>query len=291
MKNTHLAGIIPVANLKSEFELNTPEILLPISSDFTAIQKSVFECALAGCNTIWIVANDDLAPIVKQVVGDWTYDPVYYNRMSKFKSEQRKEIPIYYVPIHPKDRARRDSYGWSVLYGIHSAWRVAYNISHWLIPEKYFISFPMSVYDFHTLREHRPAISSKERNFYLSYENQTVQDGLPLPFTMTGEDFKKCRREINKKTTKEFLHPGPNEQYPSERLPLEERWSARHFSLKEIFGEVDREEAFNANLDWYSDISTWGGYCNFLGSTNSIETPQKALTTPHQHVMIPYTED
>lgn len=102
MKNTHLAGIIPVANLKSEFELKTPEILLPISSDFTAIQKSVFECALAGCNTIWIVANDDLAPIVKQVVGDWTYDPVYYNRMSKFKSEQRKEIPIYYVPIHQK---------------------------------------------------------------------------------------------------------------------------------------------------------------------------------------------
>ena len=60
----HTAGIIPVANLKSEFELKTPEILLPISSDFTAIQKSVFECALAGCNTIWIVANDDLAPMV-----------------------------------------------------------------------------------------------------------------------------------------------------------------------------------------------------------------------------------
>jgi hypothetical protein len=44
--------------------------------------------------------------------------------LAKFSSEQRKEIPIYYIPIHPKDRDRRDSYGWSVLYGAYSAWRV-----------------------------------------------------------------------------------------------------------------------------------------------------------------------
>ena len=72
----HLAGIIPVANLKTDFELATPSVLLPINVGFTAIQKSVFECAMAGCQTIWVVANDDLAPIVKKVIGEWVYDPV-----------------------------------------------------------------------------------------------------------------------------------------------------------------------------------------------------------------------
>ncbi len=66
----HLAGIIPVANLKTDFDIDTPEILLPVNVGFTAIQKSVFECAMAGCETIWIVANDDLAPIVRKVVGE-----------------------------------------------------------------------------------------------------------------------------------------------------------------------------------------------------------------------------
>ena len=95
----HLAGIIPVANLKTSFDLKTPEVILPVEQGFTAVQKSVFECAMAGCNTIWIVANDDLAPVVRKIVGEWTYDPVYYQKPSAFSSEQRKEIPIYYIPI------------------------------------------------------------------------------------------------------------------------------------------------------------------------------------------------
>ena len=89
MSKLHLAGIIPIAGLNTEFEIATPEVLLPISADFVAVQKSVFECAMAGCSTIWIVANDDLAPIVKAVVGEWTYDPVYFERMSAFSSEHQ----------------------------------------------------------------------------------------------------------------------------------------------------------------------------------------------------------
>ena len=141
MSRLHLAGIVPVANLKCDFDLPIPDILLPVSRGFTAIQKAVFECSMAGCNTIWIVANDDLAPVIRQTVGEWVYDPVYYRRPSARSSEERREIPIYYVPIHPKDRDRRDSYAWSILYGIHSAWRVSYAISRWVVPEKYYVSF------------------------------------------------------------------------------------------------------------------------------------------------------
>jgi UTP-glucose-1-phosphate uridylyltransferase len=77
MKHTHVAGIIPVAGLKTDFELDTPPILLPVEAGFTAIQKSVYECALAGCQTIWIVANSDLAPIVRKRIGEWVYDPAF----------------------------------------------------------------------------------------------------------------------------------------------------------------------------------------------------------------------
>ena len=78
--HVHTAGIIPIANLKCDYEFAYPDVLMPIEDSFTAIQKSVYECAMAGCNTIWIVANNDLAPIVRKVIGDWVYDPVYYER-------------------------------------------------------------------------------------------------------------------------------------------------------------------------------------------------------------------
>tara|TARA_R100000008_G_scaffold19975_3_gene10337 strand:+ start:21793 stop:22533 length:741 start_codon:yes stop_codon:yes gene_type:complete len=246
---------------------------------------------MAGCNTIWIVANDDLAPIIRKVIGEWIYDPVYYRRPSKFSSEERKEIPIYYVPIHPKDRDRRDSYGWSVLYGIYSAWRTAYKVSHWIVPEKYFVSFPFGVYDIYSIREHRRNISDRQNNLFFSYEGKTVKDNLPLPFTMTGEDFKLCRRAVNKKTTKEYLPPSPDQQYPSQKLPLHQRWSARQFDFVDIFGQVSDEKCEKVDLSWFSDISSWAGYRDFFASDNTIERPEKDLTTPRAHVKLPYTKE
>lgn len=291
MSRLHLAGIIPVANLITDFGISTPEVLLPVAPSFSAIQKSVYECAMAGCNTIWIVANDDLAPIVREVVGDWTCDPVYYRRPSKFSSEQRKEVPIYYVPIHPKDRERRDSYGWSVLYGIHSAWKVAYTLSRWIVPDKYYISFPLAAFDIGEVRQHRRTIGSADTNFFFSSGGNTVKNNNPISFTMTGEDFKLCRRAVNKKTTREYLPPSEGRQYPDQKLPREERWSARYFNLADVFGEVNEENATTVELPWFYDISSWSGYRNFLTSDNIINVPEEGLTKPHIHVKLPYTKE
>ena len=286
----HLAGIIPVANLKTDFDLKTPEILLPINAGFTAIQKSVFECAMAGCNTIWIVANDDLAPVVRKIIGEWVYDPVYFKTGASFSSEHRKEIPIYYIPIHPKDRERRDSYGWSILYGAYSAWKVAFKISQWITPDKYYVSFPLSTYDVYGIRKHRQAINHRENNFFLTHNGKTVKNNKPLAFTFTGEDFKQCRRSVNKKTTREYLPPSPGQQYPTKKMPLHERWSARQFDFQTIFKKVSEKNATKIDLDWYHDISSWSGYRNFLASDFSIDKPPDYLTKPHQHVKIPYIE-
>tara|TARA_B100000287_G_scaffold404371_1_gene426996 strand:- start:270 stop:1148 length:879 start_codon:yes stop_codon:yes gene_type:complete len=288
MKRSHLAGIIPVANLKSDFQLATPEILLPVNRDFSAIQKSVFECAMAGCNTIWIVANDDLAPVVRTSVGEWVYDPVYYRRPTRHSSEERREIPIYYVPIHPKDRERRDSYGWSILFGIYSAWHTAHKISKWITPEKYYISFPMAMHDIYKIREHREKIKDPKKNFFLTFGGLSVKNNLPLSFTMSGEDFKRCRRTVNSLTTREYMAPDPGEVYPSQKLPIEERWSARHFDLSTVLSEVSEDAAQMVEADWFYDISHWKGYKQLLSSEKQIETPEEGLTKARKHVKLSY---
>jgi len=289
----HLSGIIPIANYETDLKVSFPELLLPANDGFSLIQKSVYECAAAGCNTIWIVANDDLAPIIRKTVGDWVYDPVYYKRdmESKFYSQLRKEVPIYYVGIKPKDQKRRDSYGWSILEGIHASYMTSLKISKWLTPEKYFISFPFGVFDIYFIRQHRKLIREKQKNLFFKYNGQSVVDNQYLPFTMTGEDFKLCRRAVNQKTTREYLPPSPPQKYPSHKLPLHQRWSARHFTLSEIYEPLGENPHTSVDLEWYHDVSTWSGYVKYISSNNLIEKPLEDLTRARQHVTIPYTSE
>lgn len=244
---------------------------------------------MAGCNTIWIVANDDMIPLIRNIVGEWIYDPVYYKRnFSKFYSEQRKEVPIYYVPIHPKDRDRRDSYGWSIIHGIHSAWRTSYRLSRWITPEKYYISFPLGLFNIEEVRKHRKEVRHREKNMFFSFNNKTVKDDLPVSFTMTGEDFKLCRRHINKKTTREYLPPSPGQQYPTEKLPLDQRWSARHFPLSQVFQPLMSNPA-SANkiaVDWFYDAHSWEKYVSYIASDNIIARPFEAFVKPRIHTKI-----
>ena len=285
----HVAGIIPIANIITDHDNAMPAVLAPVDNGFCALQKSVYECAMAGCHTIWIVANDDMIPLVRRIVGEWIYDPVYYKRnFSKFYSEQRKEVPIYYVPIHPKDRDRRDSYGWSIIHGIHSAWRTSYRLSKWLTPEKYYISFPMGLFDVEQVRKFRKEIKHPEKALFFSFENKTVKDNLPLSFTMTGEDFKLCRRHINQETTREYLPPSPGQQYPTERLPLNQRWSARQFPLSQVFSPLmnSPKNVTKNEVDWFYDTHTWDQYICYLGSDHCIERPFEAFVKPRTHSRI-----
>ena len=107
---------------------------------------------------------------------------------------------------------------------------------------------------------------------------------------MSGTDFQLCRRDVNSKTTREYLPPSEGEQYPSKKLPLAERWSARHFELQEVIEKVETTEAETKEVEWFYDISNWSGYCEFLSQNNLLKTPPKHLTKPHEHVKIPYKE-
>ena len=276
MSSYHLAGIVPVAGEPLDFNFDWGDAMMPIAPNYVAIERAVYECAWAGCETIWIVCNDDTKPLIRHRLGEYVQDPVWIGRrLDVFPSESRKPIPIYYVPVKAKDVGKRDCLAWSILHGAMTAFQISSKLSKWVIPQRNYVAFPWGVYDPSILREHRKIISS-DQGFLLQHEGKTIRDGEYLGFTFDKDDFVNLRRVIREGTglyNSEVLEHG---LFPREKLPKEERWSARFFSLDKVFNCVIIDYKKVITLPWYYNIDAWDKYCAYLGSPES-----KQVKRPH----------
>jgi hypothetical protein len=272
----HLAGIIPVAGQSLDFNQLWPDCLMPIAPDFTLIEAAVAECAWAGCNTIWIVCNDDIAPAVKKKIGDWVGDPVWaYRKFDPYPDDSKRQIPVYYVPVHPKDRDKRDCLAWSVLHGSLTAFKISDELSKWVIPNKYYVSFPYGYFPAWQLREHRKIISSSQ-NVYLSFDGKCVKDNSYMSFTFGKDEFIEFRKVIRSGTGR--WKPGVDyKEYDA--LPIEERWSARFFEIEQVFASFDTNQAHEIEVENFYNIGSWNEYKRFMAENidNDIKRPTKTI--------------
>lgn len=273
--NTHIAGIVPMAGQDLNFNFDWHDSLMPLAPGYLALERSVIECAHAGCDTIWLVCNDDASPLVRHRIGEMVEDPVWAKRNSKIASQYKRKIPIFYVPVHPKDRERRDCLSWSVLHGALTCFKISSGISKWVVPKKYYISFPYGVYDPELVRAHRKDILG-DKNLFFSFQGQSVRDGLYTSFTMDKNDFLEYRRVIRQEGTGIYENPEPG-RLPHTKLPKADRYSARNFTLDKVFGRAKLELSNVIDLPWYYSIDGWDKYCEFLSSGQKIEKPKGIL--------------
>ena len=69
MSKLNMPAIVPVAGMNTEFGMEWDASLIPVGPNYTAIEATVYECLHAGCTSIWIVANDDVAPLLRHRLG------------------------------------------------------------------------------------------------------------------------------------------------------------------------------------------------------------------------------
>ena len=285
----HLAGIVPIAGQPLEFNFQWHDSLMPIAPNWTMVEQAVYECAMAGCETIWIVCHDDMQPLVKNRIGYQYQDPVYYRRtMDRFPDANRKAIPIYYIPIHPNDRDKRDCLGWSVIYGALVAFQISSKLSRWAAPSKYFASFPYGISSAEFLRPHRQQISSHVNTLF-TYEGNSVRDGEYINFTFGPEEWLEFRRVVRKEGTGRYSsYIAEGDYFPKQSLPVEKRYSARYFPLDKIFSVIKLDSVREIELPLYYRVDTWDGYRNFLGSEDSkdFSRPEEGLVRYKNYSLI-----
>jgi len=278
----HLAGIIPVHKNDFSFDFEWPDCLMPVASRLTAIERSIMECAWAGCETIWITCNDDISPLIRHRVGELVQDPVWLRNMDTFPSMTRKPIPIYYVPIHPKHRDKVDCYAWGIIHTALTIFKITIKMSKWLVPRRYYVSFPYSVYDPKVVREHRLDISN-QKGFCLSHNGKTIRDGEMLGFTFDKEDFLNYRRVIRKEGVGMYKSPTDG-GFPRETHPVGQRYTARFFPLEKVFASTDVENSKVVSLPWSYNIDNWDNYVKYMGSEH------QALITRPNKLFLSYRE-
>ena len=279
-KGFHLAGVIPVSKFETDFETVSHPSLLIIGKNFLALERSIAECAFAGCETIWLCVDDDIEPLVRKRIGDYVLDPVWVNRSFAkkdkrfYSKDEQKIIPIYYVPFETAERQRLDSYGWGIVTAARMAMHVCSRLSRWLAPDMFYASFPSGLYSFSFLRAHRREISSKT-NFSVFSTGKSFAQDAPLGFTFSPADLKEVIRDVRRKTSKSYE---VTEKGEYNLLPKSEQWSAKKFTIGEIFELIKDKEQNKVEIEEYSEIRTWEDYRSFLGEKNKLTCPERIFT-------------
>ena len=269
--NISLAGIVPVAGQNLDFNMPWHDALMPIGPNYLMVERAVLECAYAGCKTIWIVCNDDMQPLIRHKLGESIQDPVYVNRsFSKHRSEHRRPIKIYYVPINAKDVNKRDCLSWSVIHGAQTARKVCSSLSTWLAPKKFYVAWPYGYYNPNVIRDKRDAL--KTGNVYLKSDYGGVSDGQYMGFSFDVDTLKQLKEEVRVKSTG-FWRDADNK----EKLPINERFSYRFFSLEDVFDTLDLSDYELIKIDDYYRIDNWVDYCMFLSENKDVKRPHDII--------------
>jgi len=278
MSKITMPAIIPVAGMNAEFGMEWDASLIPVAPNYTAIEATVYECLHAGCTSIWIVANDNVAPLLRHRLGTRAtdIDSIQRGSFAKFGQSKHIEVPIYYVPIHPKHRDKVDNYAWSAIYGANVAYWIHLKFSRWVCPQQYYVSFPMGMMDPKEILGHRSLLRNNAP-FYFSYNGQTVKDGLPLSFVLDPEEWRRAKHVI---TTNASVWKAPDEGMPTEKLPLEERLVSLGYGLDDVFGEGPA--GTKQEMKSFYDLTTWSGYGKFISSELGKRTKRPNTNTMYR---------
>jgi hypothetical protein len=251
---------------------------MPLYKNYSAIHKSILECAMAGCNSIWIIAEKRHIPIIKAVAGNWIEDPVMAQLPTEFKDDYKIKIPIWYSSLPIKDLGRRDCHGRSVIAGADYAIEVGKRLGSVFVPQKFFVSFPYYVYSPWVLQKSRSKIKSSDTNFFIRDKGKTIKDGKMLGFTFFLKDLTALKKhfKINDpgKWYEDKSSPGGN-AFSLKRRVAGEYNIARLLTLDKVFEPLILEGSELLDLKIGFDISSWEGYADYITARRWYRMPKK----------------
>jgi len=218
-------------------------------------------------------------PLMKTVVGEWVEDPILAQLPVEFKNNFKMRIPIWYASVPVRDVGKKDCYASSILIGADYALKISGKLSGFIKPDKFYVSFPHTVYSPWKLQRFRKRIKSSKNNFYFTLEGKSIRDGVPIGFTFFREELPQFKKNLDSLVIGEWKYTGIS----SEQIDLKllkrrnpsERVSNKDIRLDEVFSCATLEGATILPGYRIHDISTWDGYVKYISSNYHYKMQRK----------------
>lgn len=310
-RGRHLAGIIPVSWRGNRFQMPNPDCGLLVGKNIYAYENSVIECALAGCNTIWIVGKKPDLNYVRYRVGEYAIDPA---RMINLNADDVDKYgakrPIYYVEINPYYYNRFFNIYWACLHGAHKAHDLTSKWSSKVAPEKFYFSFPYFLFYAKPLLHYRNydyIFSDKnflfkdldgDTLFYSTDDKRQNFQSAALNADEVLESYKNVRvrstGEIKPDSDKTEIING--DEVPNEKYDPDEQWSAKKWGPNDMFRDVEKEDVVTNEVDdlkdqpfrWDAHVRTWGEHEVYMKGDNRVYKSDLILNNRHVDTRVNY---
>lgn len=242
-----------------DFNMPWDDCLMPIAADYHLVERAINTAAWSGCHTIWVVLYRESQPLIKKKIGSWIYDPLHVWH-EKMPFLQKREIPIYYVAINPKDRKRRDSQAWSVLYGAKTAYNVSRKISFWTVPSRFLVISPYGIINEDVIKNTRLNLNSNTQEIVYTHNNTTFLDNTHLPFTFIPDHYNLCNRYFK------------------------DRYSGcdTDKTFKDVFEPIKIDNYLKYDTDWFYKVDSWQAYQTFLRSPEALNISRPKYMVVHK---------
>jgi hypothetical protein len=268
----HMAGIVPAIGPKTCFGMLWGDGFIPVAPKMHAIELAVLECAYAGCTTIWVVIDDVNLPLARSRLGEMIQDPIYISRRTRFKSLEYRAIPIFYIPMPTWHSNKEECVSWTILHGALTAKSIGKIISKWVMPDRFYISFPHGIISPRSLRPFRDDIMRAPRFALTLNDIRSTPDTSMLSFRLD--------EDVLLKLSNKFQHVDRHVLQGSE-LSDEKEYYKTEFPLDKFFsnGILELESGTTLDVSWYHQIDSWDNYCEYLGSEHrkEIQHPGKLI--------------
>jgi len=256
---------------------------MPLNINFTAIERAVIECAAVGVDSIWITVSREHIALLRKVIGDFIYDPLFFFnlRRVKYPYNYLKRIPIFYCPMRIKDIGLKDSESFGIINSALCAKKLSVKLSDNLKPTMYYAAFHDGLYQPFVAMHNREMINEPQ-NFFMSYNGKSFKDGEPLGFTFSDEQLKACHELVRNDGTRKYrvLSEYKAEGGWLELLPKDERYSATKFTLDKVFSPITIAGANEVKLKWFYNLNSWDAYHAYVKGHCTLRRPKKDLR-PH----------
>jgi hypothetical protein len=282
--NYHLAGIIPISSQPCDFEFPWPDYMFPVGENYLSIHRSVEECAAAGCNSIWIVCDNNTPSILREIIGEYIVDPTT-------SGMSRKIRPVFYVKMNFFDDLTKKSIPYSIIYGAKVALQSSNRVSKWVRPTKLYVSSPYCLYDPMVVLPYRKYIMSENVRFILRDKNGlSYKDGIQAGFTLFSHEIKALEKAFYDKASVGKRIPLTTQQerlvklieeeekeagINAAGLELENKYPGRFLEIHEVFDKLDDTQAAYGNLNWYFWCDTWEDIRKFFASKHTLKRTKK----------------